>query len=133
MVIMVNNLYKTVNLIKSGVVPLYRDVGVHNKHFLRWIKLTLYFENPKISNVHLKFSPVFHELFETGLCVAGYGYFSDYVKTFAKLIKFERIITAQLGRQTVDGYNRSPLIKQHDYRHVTQKVLNDKLKKAILR
>lgn len=120
-------------LFKSGIIPVYRETGVANCHLDQWIKLSLYFENPgyRGRGLYLQLAPIYTELFETGLVAVGFGVHAHLIRPMVKHFTLEQIVTAYLGRQTVDNYNQSPLIKEHAHRHISRQVLEDGIAKYV--
>lgn len=116
-------------------IAAYKDHGISQKELANWIKLSLYFEDPtrtlKQGMIYYQTIPRYTELFQTGLCIFAFGYYTKQVRALQKYWLHEWIVTAILGRQTIDHYSRSPLIKYHDHSYITDDSIDDSLQKFI--
>ncbi|OTF70022.1 hypothetical protein BLA29_000609 [Euroglyphus maynei] len=116
-------------------IAAYKDRDISRKQLADWIKLSLYFEDPtrtlKPGMIYHETIPKYAELFQTGLCIFAFGFYATQIRAFQKYWLHEWMVTAILGRQTIDHYSRSHLIKCHDISHIATDSIDNSLQKFI--
>ncbi|KAF7490726.1 hypothetical protein SSS_03243 [Sarcoptes scabiei] len=119
----------------KAFVAAHKDFGVTIKEIVDWIKLALYFEDPthSISKGILmcNYAPIYPELFQTGVCLFGFGTNMHRIAALSKHIEHEYIVEGILGQETLDNYSGSSVIKMNDHSHITEDLIVANIKKFI--
>lgn len=112
---------------------MYKSTGTSKHDLALWIKLSLCFESPAIkrNSLFLDFVPRYPELYMTGVCAVGFGFYADQIAKYRKYMKHEFLVTAILGRQTYDSYSGSPVLGQYPYKHISTDILKSAMAKFV--
>lgn len=123
------------SIFTKSFVAVFKDSGVTSPEINNWIKLSLYFEDPtKTLTRGMLYSqciPQYSSIFQTGALIFSFGLRTFETRALRKYWKHEWILTAVLGRQTVDHYSSSPLIKYHDHSFIDENLLKKSFTKFI--
>lgn len=112
-----------------GILSVYKDHAVTRKNLIEWTRLTLYFEDRSLreGTLFVQTIPRYPEWFQTGVVAIGFGLDATRFQALARYWRHEWIVTALLGKQTADFYSKSPLLSEHEYRHITRDMIKSSL------
>ena len=122
---------KGINLFKKGIFPVYKEAHVTNAELIKWIKLTLQFENPSNKSIWFNIYPKYFDWYLTGVRIIGFGLHAQQVFSLGRYMQREWLISALLGRETLDYHSSSPLLAEYEYRHITPERIKEALNKFI--
>lgn len=120
-------------LFSRGILPVYKNAGTSKHDLAQWIKLSLCFESSAIkrNNLFLDFVPRYPELYMTGVCAVGFGFYADQIAKYRKYMKHEFLVKAILGIHTFDSYSGSPVLAQYPYKHISTNIIKSAMGKFV--
>lgn len=114
---------------------MYKNAGTSKHDLAQWLKLSLCFESPAIkrNSLFIDFVPRYPELYMTGVCAVGFGFYADQIAKYRKYMKHEFLVKAILGRQTYDSYcgPDTPILAEYPYKHISTEILKRAIGKFV--